>query len=103
MNQFLQIIKLIFVLLPLVIDAIKAVEAAVPAGGQGAAKLDAIRGMLQSAYTVADSTMPTFEKLWPALSGTVGAIVGLFNKTSSWTAGTGSGAAIQVTSGQTNT
>lgn len=78
--NFLTTIKLVLSLLPVIIDAVKAIEAALPAGGQGAAKLDAIRAMLQSAYSVASDATASFESVWPAISGTVSAVVSLFNK-----------------------
>lgn len=78
--NFLQIVKLILSMLPAIIEAVKAIEAALPAGGQGAAKLDAIKGVLQSAYGVANDATAQFEAVWPAISGTVSALVALFNK-----------------------
>ncbi len=78
--QFLSVVKMILTMLPAIIEAIKAIEAALPAGGQGAAKLDAIRGVLQSAYGVASDATERFEAVWPAISGTVSALVALFNK-----------------------
>ena len=38
--QYLAIVKLVLSLLPLIIDVVKAVEAAMPASGQGANKLE---------------------------------------------------------------
>lgn len=85
--SFLQIVKLILSLFPLIIQAVQAVEAAVPAGGNGAAKLDSIRQVLQGAYSIANDAAGKFEDVWPAISGTVGAVVSLFNKTGAFKTG----------------
>lgn len=77
--QFIQTMKIILSLLPLIIQAVQAIEQAMPQSGQGAAKLEAIRQMLQSAYSVSTDAMGPFEQIWPALSSTVSAVVGLFN------------------------
>lgn len=79
--DFLTLLKSAIGLLPTLIEAIKAIEAAVPQGGQGAAKLDAVRAIIQSGYNVASALTPSFEQLWPVLSGIAGAVVTLFNKT----------------------
>lgn len=79
MLQLLSTIRLILSLLPLILDTVKAIEAALPDGGQGKAKLALIRETLASAFDVADDVTTSFEKIWPALERTVGAVVGLFN------------------------
>ena len=87
--NFLQIVKLILSMLPAIIEAVKAIEAAMPAGGQGAAKLDAIRGILSSAYAIASDAQAQFDSVWPAISGTVSAVVGMFNRAGAFKTGTG--------------
>lgn len=84
MVQLIQILKLLLSLLPLIIDAIKVIEAAVPAGGNGAAKLAAVRELVQGGFAVVSEAGVTFEQAWPAIEKTVGALVGLFNKTGSF-------------------
>jgi hypothetical protein len=79
--QFLTILKTILTLLPLLIEAVKAIEAAVPQGGQGAAKLDLIRQTLQAGYEVASDATVKFEAIWPALQSVIGSVVTLFNAT----------------------
>ena len=79
--QFLTLVKTILALLPLIIQAITTIEQAVPAGSTGASKLDAIKGILQSAYGAATDATGQFEQIWPALSGTVTTLVNLFNAT----------------------
>ena len=77
--QFLSTVKIVLSLLPLIIEAVKAIEAAFPEGGVGAKKLDMVKETLQSAYSVATDATTTFEQIWPAISGTVNAVVGLMN------------------------
>lgn len=77
--QLLTTIRLVLSLLPLILDTVRAIEMALPDGGQGKAKLAMIRETLAGVFdTVGDATT-TFEQVWPALERTVGAVVGLFN------------------------
>lgn len=66
---------LILKLIPVLIDAIKALEAAIPGEGKGELKLKALREILE----VADSTLSS---LWPQISAVVGVLVKAFNNTS---------------------
>ncbi len=61
-------------LLPAIITALKAIEEAIPQPGQGAAKLAALRGILEGVSSQATS-------LWPAIEKAVSVLVGLFNAT----------------------
>lgn len=70
----LETIRMVITLLPMLIQAIKAVEEALPGAGKGAAKLAIIRGVIESA----DSAMTN---LWPVLENVVAVIVATFNKT----------------------
>lgn len=81
MANFVATVKLVLSLLPLILDVVKAVEAALPQAGQGAQKLALVRTTLQAAFTVAGDAVASFEQVWPALEKTVGAVVGLFNST----------------------
>ena len=81
MTQAIAIIKLILALLPSIIEAVKAIEAALPASGQGAQKLALIRETLAAGFGVVGDAVTSFESVWPALEKTVGAVVGLFNRT----------------------
>lgn len=87
MTNFLTIAKLVLGLLPLIIDAVKAVEAALPQSGQGAQKLALIRSTIEAAFGVAGNAVASFEQVWPALERTVGAVVGLFNTTGTFKKG----------------
>lgn len=77
----IEILKLIVSLLPMLIDAVKAIEVAMPQGGQGEAKLAAVRTVLEGAYKTGTDASVAFEQVWPALSATVGAVVTLCNQT----------------------
>lgn len=79
--HFIEIFKLILSLFPLIINAVKAIEAAVPQGGAGAAKLEAIREMLNTSYEASNKAYGAFEQVWPILKGVVESIVKLFNST----------------------
>ena len=87
MANAIAIIKLVLSLLPTLIEAVKAVEAALPQSGQGAQKLALIRQTLESAFGVAGDAVATFDSVWPALEKVVGAVVGLFNRTGEFNKG----------------
>lgn len=70
MQIFLQIVQLI----PALITLIKEIEKVIPAAGQGAAKLAAVRQIVEAAYS-------GFAEIWPVLEKVVAALVGLFNAT----------------------
>lgn len=79
--QYLAIIKAVLSLLPLIIEIVRTIEAAFPTSGAGKAKLDAAKAMLQSGYDLATDKLVDFEKMWPALSATIGAVVSIANAT----------------------
>ena len=70
MQVFLQIVALI----PALIQLIKEIEAVFPQSGQGAAKLTAIRQIIEATYS-------GLAEIWPVLEKVVAALVGLFNST----------------------
>ena len=61
-------------LLPAIITALKAIEEAIPQPGQGAAKLAALRAILEGVSTQVAG-------LWPVIEKAVSVLVGLFNAT----------------------
>lgn len=79
MSNILQVLRLVILLLPLLIDTIKAVEAAIPEPGKGAAKLALVRGVIEAGYTASMSAMASFEEVWPALEKAIASIVATFN------------------------
>ena len=77
---FFEILKLVIGLLPLLLQAIKAVEQAIPDAGKGSEKLELIKGLVQTSYDTSSKLSVSFEQLWPTVQGTVQAIVNAFNK-----------------------
>lgn len=71
-------------LLPATIEAVKAIESALPESGKGKEKLELVRVTLQSAYTVGGATVDSFAAVWPALAAMVAGVVDLFNKIGSF-------------------
>ncbi len=82
---FIEMLKLIIGLFPMLIQAIKAVESAIPESGKGREKLELIKNAVQAAYEASTSVASNFEVLWPALSKTINSIVNAFNKTGVFT------------------
>lgn len=80
MVQFLAIIHLVAQLFPVIISTIKAVEDAFPQGGQGAAKLEMVRNILQSAFGAFQQTETSFESAWPAINAVITGAVKLLTK-----------------------
>lgn len=80
MSNVLETARSVLALLPATIDAVKAIEAAIPESGKGKEKLELVRVTLQSAYTIGGVTLDSFAAVWPALSGMVTGIVNLFNQ-----------------------
>lgn len=71
-------ILIIFQILPAIINALKAVEEAIPGQGHGEAKLAAVREMVE----VVDGGL---KPLWPQMLGVISSLVSLFNKTGVFT------------------
>ena len=77
--SFITILKLVVQLLPIILDAIKAAEAAIPQSGMGAAKLSFVKELLSS---TADISKEVDEKDYTnALEKTIMLAVKLFNTT----------------------
>ncbi len=79
MGNIKLILAAIVALLPILVEAIKAVETAVPEGGQGQRKLELVRAWLEAAFTAAGELNVTFAQIWPALSATVTSLVTIYN------------------------
>lgn len=77
--SYLTMLKLVLSLLPLILDAVRAVEAALPAGKHGDAKLEMVRTVIEAGYTAADNPPAAFEEAWPVLERVVAGAVGMFN------------------------
>jgi len=79
--KFLQIVRILLEMLPIVIQTIKAVEEALPGQGKGEAKLALVRSALEAAYAIADDVEFSFENLWPQIKFIIDKTVGIFNST----------------------
>lgn len=88
MSNVIETARSVLALLPATIEAVKAIEAAIPESGKGKEKLELVRVTLQSAYTVGGATLDSFAAVWPALSGMVTGIVNLFNQIGHFSSGT---------------
>lgn len=80
MTRFVVILKALLTILPAVIEAIRAIEAAIPASGKGADKLAVLRELIAGAYDTAGDVGVAFADLWPTIERTVASVVALFNK-----------------------
>lgn len=80
MTQLIMILKLILSLLPVIIEAVKALELALPSAGQGANKIGTLREILQGVFDLSKDAGVTFEQAWPAIEKTTAVVVSLFNK-----------------------
>ena len=80
--KYAEQIKFILGLLPMIIEAIKAIEAAIPGEGNGEKKLGLVRAILEGAYQAGDAgSVGDFNSVWPAIARTVSAAVALLNST----------------------
>ena len=79
--QYLTMIRLVLTLLPVIIEAIKAIEAAIPQSGQGAQKLALVRELIEAAFEAVQDAGVTFADVWPAVQRLITKNVGLFNAT----------------------
>jgi hypothetical protein len=77
--NFLQIVRILLELLPLIIQTIRAVEEAIPGQGKGEAKLALVRTTLEAAHAVANDMKLPFESLWPQVNSIVNRTVSVFN------------------------
>lgn len=69
-----EILRTVLSLIPALVDAIKAIEEAIPGQGKGEQKLAAIRQIIEATYDRATD-------LWPYVERTITTLVGLFNAT----------------------
>jgi len=63
----INIIKIVLSLIPIIVHAIDAAEAAIPQSGFGAQKLDLVKGWLSTAYNNAMVVTASFDAVWPSL------------------------------------
>ena len=77
----LLILQIISQLFETIVALVSAVEEALPESGQGAQKLELVKGWLQSAIGAQEALALTFDQLWPALQTTIASIVAIKNAT----------------------
>lgn len=81
MTQFIAILRIVMLILPILGQLIQAVEQAMPASGQGAAKLAMVQGLLEKAYGNLTTTSIAFEAIWPVLQPIITGLVGMYKAT----------------------
>lgn len=79
--KYLDILKIIIGILPILIDAIKLVERNIPGSGNGVEKLAATKTLLESSYKISTDAVMSFESIWPALQKTIAGLIAAFNAT----------------------
>lgn len=81
MSQLLASIKLLVQLLPILIEAIKVIEEAIPGTGAGEQKLSVVRSIFESVYeTLPDIEVP-LDTLWRTVQSLTSRLVFVFNST----------------------
>lgn len=80
MTRFFIVAKAILGLLPVILEALQAIEKSLPVGGQGATKLGLLREAVAGAYDTAGELGVAFQDLWPTIERVVSAAVTMFNK-----------------------
>lgn len=76
MNYILLAVKL----LPIAIQLVQTLEATLPSGTPGAAKMDAVKNGLTSVVAAEGTLAPLFEQAWPVIQALVSSLVGTFRK-----------------------
>lgn len=71
MENFIKLFATLTKLLPLIVDAVRAVEAAFPQAGAGALKTAMIKNMMQQSYATLASAEVSFDSMWPTLEGVI--------------------------------
>jgi hypothetical protein len=72
--------RTVLALLPVVIEAIKMVEALIPGNGKGEQKLAMVRTLLESTMSVSSNTANEIDRVWTALRPLIDTYVKLFLK-----------------------
>jgi hypothetical protein len=75
--KYLEILKIVFAMLPVIHAIVDQIEELFPQGGYGALKLAMIKDMLQKAMEASDIGGTVFNTLWPMLSGVIANVVAI--------------------------
>lgn len=79
MEKFINLARLLLSIFPMILQAVRMVEEAMPDSGKGAAKLAMIRELIEAAYTTSGSVLGAFGEIWPAIERVVASVVAAYN------------------------
>lgn len=79
MFKFLETVKLVASLYPILLQTVKALEEALPEAGNGQVKLEMLKATLQGAYENIENAKVRFDEIWPSINLVVSTIVSLYN------------------------
>ncbi|HJW55879.1 MAG TPA: hypothetical protein VJ577_11445 [Burkholderiaceae bacterium] len=79
MEKLIAIVKIVFQLMPVIDAGIRAVEQIMPQGGQGAAKLELVRGTIEAAFKGLEDVSVSFQDAWPAIQNVIAKLVSVYN------------------------
>ena len=77
--KWIQIARAVLLLFPALIEAMKALEEAIPGEGKGEQRLAVIRQAMEAAHSQIQDTIVKFEDIWPSLAAAIGGLVTAFN------------------------
>jgi hypothetical protein len=75
MGSFLAVLQVIGTLFPIVVKLVETIQHALPDSGQGAIKLEMLKGLLEKAYAQEQTMAVSFEHVWPYLEPVVAGVV----------------------------
>jgi hypothetical protein len=81
MQEFFSVISLINQMMPLILEAVKTVEAMFPQAGQGAIKLELVKRFIQETAHATDAAVAQLPAFVSALTPVISGIVALANST----------------------
>lgn len=79
MTKYLEILRALAALLPIVLQLVRQLEEALPTSGAGAAKLAQIKAILQQLFATLSGLTVTFDQVWPTVQALITGVVGAFN------------------------
>lgn len=80
MMNFIELLKVLVQLYPLIVQIIQVVEAQFPEGGKGAEKLELVKQLLAAAYESSNDIKETFDSTWPAIRRVIESLVDTYNR-----------------------
>ena len=81
MWKFLETVKIVVALYPILMETVKRLEEALPEPGHGPKKLEQLKAILAASYDKMDDAKMKFEEVWPSINMVVTAIVTMLNTT----------------------